>query len=372
MVVFKREILSNSIIKHGKGGIGGKGDGLRDVDAIFAKECRPKCLAELPTHILADEMYIRYRNNGDELDCESREELRHIHASLGDKPISVRPSEEGENNPNLPTSGGNTSHMLPNCHPDQEVRFSQVVQAVTLSFNQFAARQDAGLTQNGGVAIVTSPIPGILSNTQAGKFYYPMSAGVADSVCAKIAHFKPGEGFGRVVFGHGYGAVQEIKAVRAIPILSISNPTDTSGLVTVQRHFYAINMDDRITELNFNEKGTLSLLTTRFAGPELQYFTGDSGRLNFGQLIGHDSFGYSTGLQQIFEALKSGGPQCFEIEFTFNIFDGQGVFHLVQYKLLRDVLSEKIDVPELQGLVEDPETWISRLNGRRVYLATDN
>jgi len=355
--------LSPSITAYGDGSIGGKGEGLLLLDNVHAKN-RLKNVEPLASSIFTTGIYDRFSQNNGKLDNEALALLHKVHASFSGQPISVRPSEKDENNPLVPTSGQNISFMLPNNHPEPGKRFGQFLKAIEHAFRHFTGesqpeRRDA----DESVAVVVNPIHGVINSTDAGEFFYPMSSGVADSMLYyPLAGMGLDEGFARVVFGHGYGAVREDSEVDAIPVLSIEKPLDTRTLRKQQRFFYAIDMKSN-EMLEGRDMETMSILSIRFAGPGAAYFSSNSLKgIDFGPLIGSDGFGYASGLRAIMEAVRA-EERCFQIEFTFNIMDGNGMYHLVQYKRLPDLLSMKVDIPN-DGKLEYVST--NRVQGHGV------
>jgi hypothetical protein len=225
----RHEQVAPSTFVHGSGEIGGKGEGLLRVDQIGLKAAR-----RLTTHILTSELYERYRSNGDALDREVVEQLRLIHLSFAGAPIGVRGSETFENDPLIPTSGIGSSYMLPNNHPRQEARFDQFLRAIGYIYDKFARRHSDGDAHRGlagagrnTVSILVNPIPGVSSDSLAGRFFYPMSSGIADSFFKQPLVLDdgpqdPAGGFARVAFGHGYAVVRD--AFEVIPLATITNP----------------------------------------------------------------------------------------------------------------------------------------------------
>jgi hypothetical protein len=335
-----------------KTNVGGKGEGFVLLEGMMPSLSGPARLEPLETAIITARIYARWMDNGGRFDPETLALLRAVHLSFNGHPLSVRPSEKDENEPDVPTSGENTSFMLPNNHPEREARFGQFLDAVGLAFTQFARK--SGGADGEGVAIVVNRIHGVLDRTNAGPMFYPMSSGVATSIylhCPGTG--RPEEGCASVAFGHGYmtvgresedEALNRVLREQPLPFLTIANPRDTSG-IREQRFFYAIGMEGSglITE---DGMGTMKVLSIGRADPDIvKPFLGNRGRVNFGRLIGHDSFGYASGLRSVMEELAASSPGHFQIEFVFNIDGGEGTFHIVQYKRLRDPRERKVDMP---------------------------
>jgi len=320
----------------------GKSEGL-----VFLQRLQLKRAARLRTDVLSTRFYDDFRNNGRKLDPDTLIYLQDLHGSFKGQPISVRPSEKHENDPNIPTSGANTSFMIPNSN------FNQFQSAMLRIYENF---EKAQINDSESVEIVVNPIPGVLDRTPAGLYYYPMSSGVADSFFYyPVEDKRSDEGIARIAFGHGYAVVRDDFPV--IPMLTIRNPTSPSSICRGQTFFYAIDMEKN-NGLKGVEMEKMEMLNVRHAGPHVNYF-GSSGGVDFDKLLSPDDplgLGYASGLRSIMEqiAARSGN---FQIEFTFNVFDGIGVFHVVQYKMMGGIDNTPIVIPD---------------DGKKTYVSTDH
>jgi len=340
---FSRKQSTSSTVIHGSGDIGGKGEGLLLVDHLELGAPRT-----LQTHVITSEVYDRYRDNNDEFDQESRELLGQIHEAFDRVPIGVRASETLENDPLVPTSGVSTSFMLPNCHKSPEVRFAQLRQAIKHIYDRFSARKEAQPDQRTTVAVLVNPIPGVASDTRAGKIYHPMSSGVADSLFRYPLTLDDGlqdpeEGFARVAFGHGYAVV--LDQFEVIPVATIRKPLPPAVMTRGgQQLFYALGLDQEQTDIK-DEMSTMSMLSVRFAAPKiLAPFQDEKGRVNFDRLIRENAYDYHRDFVNMMEQVHN-IDSSFQIEFTWNLVDGKGVFHIVQFKSLRGVDLSRIEIP---------------------------
>ncbi len=341
------ELVAPSTTLHGKGDLGGKGEGL-----LLVAQQQLEGVQQLRTEVFTTDLYDRFRHNNNEFDEESREHLREVHSSFTTEPIGVRSSEEFENDPWIPTSGLSVSYMLPNCHVKAEERYWQFELAIRYIFSSFTQRMAEEGKPDSKIAIVVNPIPGVATQTKVGELFYPMSSGVADSffkhpLTLDTGPQDPQEGFARVAFGHGYGVVRDDFEV--IPLATIRNPLNPSLLSKRgQKYFYGLRLDQQ-RGLEQGEMSTMSLLHMRFANPEVvRHFEGEKRKVDFTGLVSDDQYGYRRGLTSIMEQLeKTKSP--FQIEFTWNLVDGKGVFHVVQYKRLRNADRENFRVPDFDG-----------------------
>ena len=91
----------------------------------------------------------------------------------------------------------------------------------------------------------------------------------------------------------------------------------------------------------------MAVLNMKFADPAItRVFSDVRGSVNFGRLVDEDLHGYHSGLIALMEQLGAQGPN-FQIEFTWNLIGGEGVFHVVQYKRLREIDLSEIEAPDL-------------------------
>ena len=335
-----RKQAGPTTVIHGAGELGGKGEGLLLMDQIDLQRAH-----KLKTHIITSGFYERYRDAGC-VNKEDEERLRQIHASFSRTPIGVRASEKYENDPMRATSGISSSYMLPNRHRERDQRFSQFLRTLRLIYDKYAARPMAPGEREDVLAVLVNPIPGVASETRAGSMFYPMSSGVADSVfkyplTVEDGPQDPSEGFARVAFGHGYGVV--LDAFEVIPMATVCNPLNP-GLIGNQRYFYGIPLVDEPT-LTDCEMSTLSLLNMSFADPKhSRWFQDGRNRVNFERLIMEDSLNYRSDLEATMERLHKIDSD-FQIEFTWNVVDGKGALHIVQFKRLRSADFSRIDIP---------------------------
>jgi hypothetical protein len=343
MTLTKTRVTPSTTV-HGKGEIGGKGEGLVILDQHGVKNT-----GKLRTEIVTTELYDRFRSNNDEFDRESLERLRRIHASFSG-PIGVRSSERFENDPLVPTSGQSCSYMLPNSHGSQEERFENFHCSIVNIYEKFIRRTAENNEEGNTLAILINPIPGISGRTNAGSFFYPMSSGVADSFFAHPLTLDsgpqdPSEGFARVAVGHGYAVV--LDTFEVLPLATIKRPIPPRLISQGgQSYFYAIQLDEGV-KVDHEEMSTMSMLHKRFLDRRvLSVFGDEKGHINFDGLVSENRYNYKRDLDAIMEQLHKLGSD-FQIEFTWNVVDGEGVFHIVQYKRLRTVDSRHIVVPEV-------------------------
>lgn len=338
---------------YGNGSPGGKGKGL-----IMIDECPIPQTEKIRTHILTTSFYDRFMEGGGKFVTDELDVIHAIVDELDEGPISVRSSatdEAGgrEGGGGHLRAGEYRSFMLPNNHPDPEVRRRHVRQAITHIYNDFINRQDPSSTEK--MAILVNPIPGILDETDAGLSFYPCVSGVANSYFPYALKTQdPNDGFARIAFGHGYATILDDFPI--VSMATIRNPIPLKLLQSGnrQQYFYVLNMDWN-AELSGDELETMEILHSRFARKSMINLLGvEQNAVTLGNLIKNDHFGFRTTLTGIMEAIRARITPHFQIEFVFNLDcsrpDPQnGKFYIVQLTLLPELQRDTVQIPEDAG-----------------------
>jgi hypothetical protein len=344
------EVIVNKVgdVKiYGKGQLGGKGFGLVKINEADIPRAH-----KLRTRILSTVFYDRFLDDGRRFGKQDLKTFRSILAKLGDIPISVRSSATNEA---FAEAGGdisvhageNTSFMLPNNHKDPDVRFHQLVRAISHIYSEFEQKQPSGGGEK--MAIVINPIPGVSENTDAGPVYFPMVSGVANSFFPyALKTQKAEEGFARLAFGHGYATVLDDFPV--ISMATIRNPIPVRLLGEGQKYFYAIDLTKN-QDLTGEELETMKRLHIRFADFKVTKRLGrHKSSVTLEDLIQDDRFGFRKSLLEIMETVAARITSHFQIEFIFNLAagvrdGGAGTFHVVQLTRLPVMTFEEIRFP---------------------------
>ncbi len=334
---------------YGSGKPGGKGTGLIRINEIsFAK------VGKLKTRILATDFYDRYMENNSRLREEDRSVVASILEELGDVPLGVRSSatnEAGRATGGISPvhAGENATFMLPNNHPDRQVRLSQAILAVEHIYNDFHRKQAADSREK--MAVVINPIPGLFDDTLAGPVYYPYISGVASSFFPHaLKNQDPKEGFARVAFGHGYATVLDDFPVISMATIRNPIPLHLLRIGAGQQYFYALDLT-RNRELKGEELETMRKLHVRFANYHKIRLLGIQNNLiTIEELIQKNHFGFKTALNEIMETIAARLSSHFQIEFVFNLDfsrkeDRQGTFHIVQLTELPELRWDAIPFP---------------------------
>lgn len=335
---------------YGAGSPGGKGAGLISLNEMSL----PK-VSRLKTRILATDFYDRFLDNGNAFPDEDLAVVASVLGELGDVPLGVRSSATSESGretaaPGPVHAGENASFMLPNNHPESEVRFSQTLQAIGHIYKDFYSRQSPDSREK--MAVVLNPIPGLFDDTLAGPVYYPYISGVATSFFPyALKNQDPREGFARIAFGHGYATVLDDFPVLCMATIRNPIPLDLLRIGKGQQFFYALDLTKN-RELRGEELETMRRLHVRFANYHKIRLLGiQDSLITIDELVQKNHFEFQSGLATIMDTIAARVSSHFQIEFVFNLDFSrkdrrEGTFHIVQLTRLPEFKYDFIAVPE--------------------------
>ncbi len=180
------------------------------------------------------------------------------------KPIAVRSSSLLEDSQSLPFSGIYRSYMLPNDHPDLEVRYRQLVGAIKMvyaSVFSVAARRYVANTnfrvEEERMAILIQRVVG----APHGDLFYPTFSGMAQSYnFYPLSHLKPEDGVVFMAMGLGRLLGESNRVFRFSPVHPQVNPglrTPRDLLARTQKGFYALKLNEEPGWLGADETSSL-------------------------------------------------------------------------------------------------------------------
>jgi hypothetical protein len=349
MMSFALKQLGDEVRAYGTGSPGGKGAGLIRINELTLPR-----VSRLRTHILTTSFFDRFLDRNQQLGDEERRIIASILAELAETPLGIRSSATNE--AGISETGGspvhageNASFMLPNNHPDPEVRLSQAVEAVHHIYWDFIRKQPASSREK--MAIVINPIPGIPDDTHAGPVFYPYISGVANSFFPHaLKNQNPSEGFARIAFGHGYATVLDDFPVISMATIRNPIPLRLLRIGSGQQYFYSLDMTKN-REIKGEELETMRKLHVRFANfHKIKLLGIQNNLITIEELVQNNHFGFRTGLMEIMDIIASRISSHFQIEFVFNLDfsrkdKGDGTFHIVQLTLLPELRLDSIRSP---------------------------
>ncbi|MHC1706072.1 MAG: PEP/pyruvate-binding domain-containing protein [Bacteroidales bacterium] len=178
-------------------------------------------------------------------------------------PLAVRSSGLFEDSLMQPFAGIFETYMLPNNHPDINIRLIQLMDAIKLVYASIFSQMAKGYIEaihysleEEKMAVVIQEVVG----NRYGDYYYPHISGVAQSYnYYPFAHMKPEEGFAVAAVGLGKYVVEGEKAYRFSPMyptLDINSPKDQ--FKNSQVDFIAVDLSK--TEINLLEGDMAGLI----------------------------------------------------------------------------------------------------------------
>ncbi|GAB4292525.1 MAG: PEP/pyruvate-binding domain-containing protein [Marinilabiliales bacterium] len=181
---------------------------------------------------------------------------------LLNKPIAIRSSSLFEDSLMQPFSGVFATYLLPNNHPDINIRLQQAMTAIKLVYSSIysnhARRYFEAINykiEEEKMAVIIQEVVGNMYD----KYYYPHISGTAQSHnYYPVAHMKPDEGFAVAAVGLGTYVVEGEKTYRfspAYPQIDIISPKDLYK--SSQTMFYAIDLNKQNLNLLDGENAGL-------------------------------------------------------------------------------------------------------------------
>ena len=373
-------------VKVGKGSLGGKARGL----AFMASQIRtmghlderyPEVAIEVPkTMVISTEGFDTFIEDNQLRDMSScdREDTYVIDVFLQSHlpdgvekaiglfleqalyPLAVRSSSLLEDVQHQPFAGLYNSMILPNCHPDLEVRRRQMVRAVKLIYASTFLKRARTYARSTGHRIEQEKMAVLvqkLTGTEHNGLFYPAITGQASSFnFYPVSRMKAEEGIALVCLG--FGACEETKcqALRfcpAHPELLPQFSTVDDILKNAQRHFFALDLKagrrqvDADTRSALVEKDiddcrdhpSIAAMCSSYI-PEENRIRDTLTRqgypvLTFAPLLKHRRFPLANILDDLLQVCREGMGGPAEIEFGVDLTanaDSPGVFHLLQVR----------------------------------------
>ncbi len=260
------------VVRIGKGSLGGKGRGMafisNFIESIDFKKIIPGINIRIPPtavvgvnefdrflefnnlyeNIYSSNDYIHIRNQFLEAhfdDAMNEQLLSYLRVMT--KPLAIRSSGLFEDSLLQPFAGVYATFLIPNNHPDLQVRFEQLVTAIKLVyasiFTDSAEMYFEAIhykIEEEKMAVIIQEVVGHEYN---GKFY-PHISGVAHSYnYYPVAYMEPDDGVSVTAVGLGMYVAGGESAFRFCPKYPSINSTSLKDQIREsQRHFYAIDM----------------------------------------------------------------------------------------------------------------------------------
>ena len=269
-------------------------------------------------------------------------------------PLAVRSSSLLEDAQFQPFAGIYRTYMLPNQHPDINLRLNRLVQAIKMVYAstfmeapRAYAKSTMHRTEDEKMAVIIQQLTGNFYDNA----FYPAISGVAQSYnFYPINHMKPEEGIAHIALGLGKMVVEGGTSLRFSPCYPQLMPqfsTVDDMLRNSQRYFYALNTkhfpENFSTPENFADDVTLVKIDIDAATehPAVRHLCSTYNPqehrirdvfspqghpvLTFASILKYQTFPLAEILNEILEIGRQGMGSPIEIEFCVNLpLNGQG------------------------------------------------
>jgi hypothetical protein len=266
--------MENAFIKLGTGSMGGKARGVAFMNSMIAKAFLAEKYEEIKVKVprsfvicsdvfekfITDngvyefiggsptELEIAQRFLASELPAVIQENLQVLTQSIK-CPLAVRSSSILEDSRVLPFAGIYKTYIVPNSHPDPQVRLQQLADAVKLVYASVFYDSPVKYAQNADIRIEEEKMAVLIQELVGDRFgdrYYPVISGVAQSYNYYPYYpMQPEEGTVSLALGFGKVIVDGEQVYRYSPAHPKMNPMCSSPaeyLEKSQRSFYAIDL----------------------------------------------------------------------------------------------------------------------------------
>ncbi len=280
-------IDETTIVSLAEGSLGGKGRGLAFISTLIYNfdfsQIAPGINIRTPiTSIIGTDEFENFIENnnlreeifierdydkikklfvGAELSEALVEKLRR-YLKIIKKPLAIRSSSLFEDSLTQPFAGIFDTFLLPNNHPDLEVRLNQMMTAIKLVYASLFSPNARAYFDAINYKIEEERMAVIVQEVVGAAYddtYYPHISGVAQSYnYYPISHMKPDDGFSVLAVGLGKYVVEGEKTYRfcpSYPNLEIYSAPDLYK--NSQLHFYAIDMKQKKFDLLEGEDASL-------------------------------------------------------------------------------------------------------------------
>jgi CheY-like chemotaxis protein len=259
------------------------------------------------------------------------------------RPLAIRSSGLLEDSLMQPFAGIFETYLVPNNHPDPNVRLKQTMDAIKLVFASIFSDTARGYIKAVNFKIEDEKMAVIIQEVvgnKYGDYYYPHISGVAQSYnYYPYGHIKPEDGFATIALGLGKYVVEGEKAFRFCPKYpTLMNYTPADLIKNSQTEFFAIDLkkheinllDDgeeaglaRINLYEAEQHGTIKHCASVYNAENNVITPGLSQPgprvLNFANILKYNYIPLAQTIQVVLEVVEEAlGSPC-EIEFAVDI-----------------------------------------------------
>ena len=369
-----------SFARIGGGSLGGKARGLAFVDALLARHQLDRAFADVRIFVprslvigtgIFDEFLDRGQLRSPALYTAPDAWLRQrfLTAPLPDvlvaalrafletarEPLAVRSSGLLEDSQYYPFAGVFETLMLPNAHPDIDVRLRQLTDAIRLVYASAFSTAARGYLEATPHPIEAQKMAVIIQQIVGRRYgdrYYPSMAGVARSYnFYPFGHMRPEDGVACVVLGHGCQVVQGGAGLRFCPAHPHVLPQLAFGrrfLDQSQRTFFAVDLsrpefdvaaDPAIIALDLADAeadGTLAAVGSVWSQENETFYDGiyrpGARAVTFAHVLKSDLFPLADIIRSVLDLGRQGLNGPVEVEFAGNLPPAPPEFAILQIR----------------------------------------
>lgn len=390
---FSPEVLDEhfTFLRIGTGSMGGKARGLAFIDTILKTYLQPEYIPEVQvtiprTIVLCTEVFAEFVATNDLFDFvlegpsdahiverflaapfpESyMENLRAIVAA-DPIPLAIRSSSLLEDTLYQPFAGIYATIMLPNCHPDVEVRLQHLMQAVRYVYASTYFHGARNYIEATGHRLEEEQMAIIIQQAAGQKHdqhFYPHYSGVARSHnYYPFASARPSDGVVDMALGLGKTIVDGgvcLQFCPAVPSVLPQFPDRKSFFSNSQHSFYAIDLhgdyeesmpseDQYLRQLEIKDAekhGTLQYLASTYSSENDALYEGvfrEGPRiLNFAPILQSEVLPLARVLRLLMQLCETAMNCPVEIEFAGVIHDGGTVTSDFSFLQVRPMVKEE-------------------------------
>jgi len=290
------------------------------------------------------------------------------------RPLAIRSSGLFEDSLNQPFAGIFETYIIPNSHPDEDVRLEQLMNAIKLVYASVYSKTARSYIEAINYKIEQEKMAVIIQEVvgnQYGNVFYPHISGVAQSYnYYPFGHMRPEEGFAVCALGLGRYVVEGEKAYRFSPLypnLEINTPKDQYK--ASQLKFYAVDLSKHDVNLLEGEEaglckldiddaemhGTLKHLASVYSLENNRIIPGISNPgprvVNFADILKYNFIPLAKTIEVVLDVVKEALGSPVEIEFAVDLNkdrDNKATFYLLQIKpLIGNTADYQVDMTKI-------------------------
>lgn len=188
-----------------------------------------------------------------------------VFLKLIQKPVAVRSSSLFEDSLTQPFSGIFDTYLLPNNHPDPDIRLKQLTDAIKLVFASIYSKNARIYFEAINHKIEQEKMAIVIQEVAGNRYddtFYPHISGTAQSFnYYPVAHMKPDDGFAVIAAGLGQYVMEGEKTFRFSPAYPELDMVPKEDLYkNSQVKFYAVNLAEKEIDLLLGENAGLVAL----------------------------------------------------------------------------------------------------------------